>query len=273
MFDHLFRTDICTMSETVPVKLRAARGRGKWTDFERRTVWWLICRARNNLQVEVDPVVATAFVILQRYFRGETDDEYQLFYLMAAALFTSCKAAENFRPGCDILRELKRCCLSSHSSLVRQMCCINEDCEFGLNDMHILNAAEMALLRAIDFDYSIEMPFEHFNRWKRSVILELPDVASVAMCNRVLVDICLIICSDYYLDVPPEVAAAAAAQEMFGNQPWIVDVQERYGDEVFQLALRSICFEKSRTARPPPQCLANNVQVRVNPVQVTMISA
>ena len=257
------------MQATVPANISIPKSRGRWTDIERRTVWWLICRARNNLRVEVDPVIATAFVILQRYFRGDVQDEYQLFYLMAAALFTSCKAAENFRPATDILRELKRCCLSCGSNVVRRMFCIDENCEFGHNDIALISAAEMNLLRAIDFDYTIEMPFEHFNRWKKSVILELPDVSSVAVCNRVIVDICLVLCSEYYLDVPPEVAAAAAAMEMFGLQPWIVDVQERYGDAVFQLAQRSIWVEKSRTAvKPRGSCEQGNMQVRCGPVQL-----
>lgn len=229
--------------------LHDGQTRSRWTDVQRRTVWWLICRARSNLQVEVDPVVASAFVILQKYFREDYEDQYELFYIIAAALVTSCKASGNPRPVSMILNALSNICQSANSQTIRNLFSVlTRKQVFDYEDMLMVNGAEIDLLRAINFSYDIEMPFTHLNRWKQSVRETIPDIESVEVINKIMVDICLIICSDYYLDVPPEVAAAAAASGTVGVQPWITEVKERYGEEVFNLALQSLNFEKARTA-------------------------
>ncbi|OHT01682.1 Cyclin, N-terminal domain containing protein [Tritrichomonas foetus] len=233
-----------------------------WTEEKRRTVWFLISSARQNLGIAIDPVVASAFVILQKYFRGEIDDEYDLFILMAAALFTSCKASDNFRPVNCIVSELCRVCNRSKSPIVRQLIGSHflnpEDPNITMqyNDLKLISAAEVDLLKANNFSVLVDLPFSHFERWKQSVIDHFPNQISpefLRQCNKVMIDICLLICSYYYLDVPPEVAAAAAASKSFGNDQWVTSVKEKYGDNVFNLAVQSINIEDSKTVRKPPQ--------------------
>ncbi|KAK8900435.1 hypothetical protein M9Y10_002762 [Tritrichomonas musculus] len=226
----------------------------EWSEEKRRTVWFLISSARQGLGITIDPIVASAFIILQKYFRGEIDNEYDLFILMSAALFASCKAAEVFRSVNDISRELYRLCVRSRSKAINQIISshlLSPDCTVTYQDMKLILAAEIDLLKANDYTISMDLPFSHFEKWKKNVIENscLIDEKFVKLCNHVIVDICLLICSCYYLDVPPEVAAAAAASRTFGNDQWVISVRQKFGNDLFDLAMNSIQFEDSRTMK------------------------
>lgn len=225
----------------------------EWTEDKRRMVWFLISSARQGLGISIDPIVASAFIILQKYFRGEFDNEYDLFILMSAALFASCKINEVFRSASDIIRELYKLCVRSRSKLINQIVskhCVYPDYTVAGQDVSLVLTAEIDLLRAIDFVNKIDLPFAHFDKWKKSMIEQaLMDQNFIKLCNNVMLDICLLICSCYYLDVPPEVAAAAAASRTFGNDEWVISVRQKFGDDIFNLAMNSIQFEDSRTMK------------------------
>jgi hypothetical protein len=228
-----------------------------WTDEQRRIVWCLICKARRGLQVEISPIIASAFIILQRYFRSSDECCYELFILMVAALFTACKAADCFRPIQVVYGELTRICQAAPSLKIRgivgpRLAVIDS------RDVVQVTRAELDLLRSIDFDFDIDTPFVHFDRWKQTLIASMPNEGLVRLCNAVIVDICLILCSAAYLDVPPEVAAAAATEGSLGQGVvpadtfrWLSSVEEKYGKQLFDLARQSISVEKSRTATKP----------------------
>lgn len=225
----------------------------EWSEDKRRMVWFLISSARQGLGISIDPIVASAFIILQKYFRGEIDNEYDLFILMSAALFTSCKAADVFRSVHDIARELYRLCVRSRSKVINQIISthfLSPDYTASCQDFRLILQAEYDLLRANDFEISMDLPFHHFERWKKNMIeSSLMDENFIKLCNHVMLDICLLICSCYYLDVPPEVAAAAAASRTFGNDQWVTSVRQKFGNDLFDLAMNSIQFEDSRTMK------------------------
>ena len=252
------------MSEEFPIAKQS------WDDTQRRTVWTLICKSRIRLKLELSPIIATAFVILQKYFQNTDECPYRLFIIMSAALFTSCKAANSYRPIEMIYKELSRICKSAPPSLVRSLAGTD-----SINDQIITNEqleeitrAELDLLQSIDFDLNFELPFQHFERWKENLQLQIPNENFIKICNQVIIDICLVLCSKFYLDVPPEVAAAAATQDTLSKfevteetAEWFEDVRQKYGNKVFDLAMRSITMEKQKTyqgprhprPRPPPQ--------------------
>lgn len=237
-----------------------------WTDDQRRIVWTLISKCRIGLQVELSLIIATAFVILQNYFRTNTECPYRLFYLMVAALFTSCKANKCFRPIQMVYDQLAKICLSAPSNMVRSL--VGPEIQqiggpVPQDQLQIITQAELDLLKAIDFNVNFELPFTHFEKWKSNIQATVPNDHFVKICNGVIVDICLVICSKSYLDLPPEVAAAAATKESIGEEnlspetmQWIDEVNAKYGSEVFELAMHSITMEKQKTfqRRPaPPQ--------------------
>ena len=243
---------------TVPVR-SLAQIQGSWTDEQRRLVWYLICRARSRLRIEVNPVVATAFVILQRYFRSGFDCPFSLFTLMATALWTSCKQNDSFRPMALVWQELENVCANDPSLLVRSLCSESHAIEVGLTDdaKQLMTLCEFNLLRATNFDFDIDLPFNHFDAFKPRFLAEMPQEHVNSFCNRALIDICLFICSQYYLDVPPQVAAAAAMAESFATETmppqtsqWVESIREEYGSSLFELAVQTIVHEKERTAIP-----------------------
>jgi hypothetical protein len=233
---------------------------GSWTDEQRRVIWCLICKARHGLQLEVSPIVASAFVILQRYFRNSEGCAYELFILMVAALFTACKAAEAYRPVRLIYAELMRICHNAPSVKIRSILGERERPVLDPIDLAQITHAELDLLRSIDFDFAIDTPFTHFEKWRQTLMTSLPDPQYIRLCNSIVVDICLMLCSAAYLDVPPEVSAAAATAGRVGSCVipmdairWLHHVQEKYGKDLFDLAQASITREKRRTAQGAEQ--------------------
>lgn len=238
--------------------------RTTWTDDQRRTVWTLISKSRINLKLELSPIIATAFIMLQNYFKNTDDCPYRLFILMTAALFTSCKAQNSYRPMQMIYDELSRICRSAPSSIIRSLVgpeTLSADGHMPQEHLEQITHAELDLLKSIDFNVNFELPFTHFERWKTNLQSHIPNESFIRICNGVIVDICLVLCSKCYLDLPPEVAAAAATQESIGQDnlspetaQWIEEVLAKYGRESFELAMNSITQEKQKTfRRPPPQ--------------------
>ncbi|KAH0794535.1 Cyclin, N-terminal domain containing protein [Histomonas meleagridis] len=181
---------------------------------------------------------------------------------MNASLFTACKAADCFRPIQVVYRELSRICQSAPSAKIRSIMGDRDtqSTEIDQRDFLQITQAELDLLKSIDFDFDIDTPFTHFNRWKQTLIDVVPDEAIMQLCNSIIIDICLMICSAFYLDVPPEVAAAAATEDSLKTQiipaetlEWLNSVKAKYGQEVFTLAIESIACEKRKTATIPRQ--------------------
>mgnify|MGYP001130108183 CR=1 FL=1 len=223
---------------------------GKWTDAQRRIVWMLLVKARAGLKIEINPVVATAFVILQKYFRSldkndddeqtnenDLDSNYDLLTLMTAALFTACKMNdETIRPMEFIFNELSKICLNAPSQKVRlilgsRIHMINSnfsnhfDVKLCYDDFKIISKCEIDLLDATGFDIDFDLPFRYFNEILSMLNSLLPRDSMHAIYNTWLIDTCLMICSQYYLDLPPEVAAAAAVADSFQNRPTIFNLK------------------------------------------------
>jgi hypothetical protein len=174
---------------------------------------------------------------------------------MVAALFTACKASDCFRPIQAVYSELMRICQSAPSLKIRSIVSDRLSGHFGRADLTEVTRAELDLLRSIDFDFAIDTPFAHFEKWKQSLMEAIPSETFFRLCNSIIVDICLMLCSAAYLDVPPEVSAAAATAGYVdhGVIPmdtirWLRDVQAKYGKELFDLAQASISIERMKTA-------------------------
>ena len=224
-------------------------------------IWYLICRARAHLNVEVNPVVATAFIILQHYFRNETDNDYELFTLMVTALWSACKQNETFRTMQSVCKVLQYICATHPSQIVRSIVFGQHPIQdsLSLSETRLITECEFSLLQAMNYDFMFELPFTHFDAIKSLLFQDLSQDIIPAFQKQTIIDICLMICSREYLNVPPEVIAAAATLDSFGKCPlppsasqWILDLQNKYGEESFNLALHALCFEKSRTIGAHP---------------------
>lgn len=273
---------------------------GKWTDAQRRIVWMLLVKARAGLKIEINPVVATAFVILQKYFRNldknyedqmnenEIDSNYDLLTLMIAALFTACKIRnDTFRTMENIYYELSKICINAPSQKIRLIVSprvnhymISKLC---FDDYKVISQCEIDLLDATGFNIAFDLPFKYYNDILIVLDSLLPRDSMRDIYNTWLIDACLMICSQYYLDLPPDVVAAAAVVDSFENRPtqfnlntqqqiqfnqpmndtvsiadgatqyiadWVEGIKQKHGEKLFQLAQHAIMEEKQRTVQP-----------------------
>lgn len=235
--------------------------RSSWSDDQRLAVWCLICKSRRELEIGISPIVSNSFIILQRYFRESESCDYDLFILMVAALYSACKAANSYRPMQAIYKVLSDICQSAPSLKIKQI--VGDRIDNPIIDTQELEqiaSAERDLMKIISFNYDFETPFTHFQKWKQTLMSTIPDQSLIRMCNGVIVDMCLLLCSSFYLDLPPEVAAAAAVEDSFNSSnevisvetiQWMNKIKEKYGIEIFNMALQSISEEKRKTARMP----------------------
>ena len=233
-----------------------------WNDEQRRIIWTLSCKARQPLQLEVDPVIATAFVILQRYFRwtDENGTQFDLLTLMVASIFDACKQADSFRTMQAIYSALFQICLSAPSPLVQSLV-LDKPPDLSPEMLSCITCAEFELLKATDFDFKVDLPFSHFQCFLNILRPLIPTQQFLNRLNSGIIDICLMICSREYLDVPPEVSAIIATMDSFNDCPNVPEqttkicqsLKEKYGPNVFIIAQKSIEFEKSRTAFHPPK--------------------
>ena len=214
----------------------------------------LISKARQGLNLEVDPVIATAFVLLQKFFR-DNECSYELIILMTAALFTSCKQAESFRSMFAIYKELFRICQSAPSKMVRSV--LGERHWSGTmdaSDVGLVTQVELELIDAAGYDFCIELPFMYSDRVAELLAQVVPEDKFRRCQSQMAVDICLALCSEVYLDIPPEVTAAAATADTLSREVvpapivnWMTYVIDKYGMSVFNLAKCSIAAEKRKT--------------------------
>lgn len=244
------------MDNSFPLIQRTA-----WSDDQRRAVWCLIVKSRRTLKLELSPIVATAFIILQHYFKNPGENPYTMFTLMVASLFAACKTCDCFRPVQVIYNELARILKIAPREITDN---IGTDpstiAAFQADNYIEISNCEVDLLTAVDFNPELELPFAHFEKWRTTLQQKIPNQHFMSVCNQIVIDICLVICSKCYLDLPPEVAAAAATLESVPTDilvkelvDWFEDVRQKYGEKVFDFAMRSLQAEKSRTAAPVHQ--------------------
>jgi len=234
-----------------------------WTERERRIVWFVVSKARFTLQIEISPVIASAYILLQNYFRTNSNQsKYKLLTLVVASLFSSCKFSDCLRPVDLIYSVILRICQSIDSQMVKAYVdeiSHNELFQVTKQEVSLVHNAEFDILDSIEFNVEIELPFKYIEKWKTFVIPHLPEKLQIVLLQKISIDICYIICSDSYLDVPPEVTAAVAIFDIMKNEMpqepdnygWINHLMEKYGDDKFNIALNSLSIEKQRTVHRP----------------------
>ena len=229
-----------------------------WDNRTRRTVWFIMSKTKSILDISLTPVIATAFVILQSYFRATTDNVYKLLTLTCASLTFSCKLASTYRSISSIFAAIIRVCLSINSKAVREFLAgtnYNDDYTPTKEEIDLMQDAEISLMSALGFDFDIELPFNYIEPIQQTYLTEIPHERQTQFVQQVKLDCCLVICSENYLDVPPEVTAAAAVNETLKTQEYSHDdseienyIRSKYGSITsYELAINSIRYEGSRT--------------------------
>ena len=229
-----------------------------WDNRTRRTVWFIMSKTKSILNISLTPVIATAFVILQSYFRATTDNAYKLLTLTCASLTFSCKLSENYRSINSVFSAIIRVCRSINSKAAREFLAgtnYNPDLSPPKEEIDLMQDAEISLMSALGFDFDIELPFNYIEPIQQYYITEIPHERQTQFVQQVQLDCCLVLCSENCLDVPPEVTAAAAVNETLKTQEYTHDdteienyIRTKYGSiTTYELAINSIRYEGSRT--------------------------
>ena len=229
-----------------------------WDDRSRRIVWFVMSKTKNILGITLSPIIATAFVILQSYFRETNDNAYKLLTLTCASLTFSCKLSSTFRSIQDVFSAIIRVCLSISTKPLKEFLVgtrFKSDLKPLDEEVELIQNAEISLMSALGFDFNIELPFGYIDQWQQNYLTDIPHERQTQFVQQVKLDCCLVICSENCLDVPPEVTAAAAVNETLKTQEYSHDdseiqnyIKTKYGSITsYELALSSIRYEGSRT--------------------------
>ena len=94
-----------------------------------------------------------------------------------------------------IYNELSRICKSAPSPMIRTLSGTDTMDAFIMTREQLdqITKAELDLLTSIDFDANFELPFQHFELWKNKLQAKIPNENFLRICNKVIVDICLVI--------------------------------------------------------------------------------
>ena len=232
----------------------SADGVAPWTDAQREMGWIVISGARRNLRLSISPCIASAFIILHRYFRTKARRSHKLYLLLVSALFLACKMEDTYRSLVTIFQEIAGCLVKVEEKLTKE----KEMELFGERDfskpditdeeINEIGVIELELLNALDWKLDIELPFSYFNEIK-PVLGEL--VAKYGDRVERLFDVglrnlCLIVRSEEYLDIPPAVSAAVSVENSFKRlqlpekiTEWI-NAQKRTSPEAYLVASQII---------------------------------
>lgn len=224
----------------------------KWSDKQRQYSWIAISYSRMELNLPVSPCIASAFVLLHKYFDDPCHADEPLYLLMTSALFLACKIEDTYRSMKIVFAAISKCIMKISQKItlngVKQ---VFGDRDYTLTEltseeMKKIALCEIHLLNAIDWDMDIDLPFNHFNDAKPAFECLTQKDNLEKSFDFILRALCLIMKDKQYLQIPPPVSAAASIQYCFSGRTlpqttsdWIKQLMEQYPEE-FQIALQII---------------------------------
>ncbi|KAK8878217.1 hypothetical protein M9Y10_004982 [Tritrichomonas musculus] len=236
----------------------------KWTNEQRSCAWIAISYARRELSLTISPCIASAFVLLHKYFADPNHKDEPLYILLTSALFLSCKIEDTYRSMEKLFSVLSKCI----SAICKRFTLEHAKQIFGDRDFTVtelstdekkhITICEIHLLNSIDWNMDIDLPFNHFNDAKPAFSCFSSNENLEQPFNYVLRDLCLIMKDEKYLEIPPPVSAAVSIQHCFSERPlpestsnWINQLRSQYPKE-FEVALH-IIEEEGRKCVPIPK--------------------
>lgn len=222
-----------------------------WTDNQRRLIWFLLSKSRVPLSISLDPIVATAFVLLQNLFVKGNMGQYHLFIVTASSLVASCKVCRSPRPIQTILSILARLCDSNLFPILKELLVdleIDSNCNISTNVYREICKIEIEIFSANNYSDEFDLPFRYLSNFNQ-ILFDKKELEI-----KILQDVCLLICSQGYLEIGPEITAAAA---VFGTLVgeigtddallYASSMTDKFGKEKLDKALQFMCFERNRT--------------------------
>lgn len=189
-----------------------------WTAEQRQVGWVALSSSRRGLKLAISPSIASSYYCLHHFFRLEEHNDYDLYILLISSLFLSCKICDTYRPLKIIYREFAKVChdLRKHVPLQKIKGIFGdkdfEKGELSIDEALIVGKCELELLKAVNWNMEIDLPFKHFMQHKYvfcKIKSPKPNCLD-RICSLIMHDICLTIQNEHYLEFPPLTIAAAA---------------------------------------------------------------
>jgi len=194
-----------------------------WCDRNRDVAWTILSFSRVHLNLTISPVFASTFILLHHYFLNNPDPKHPLYLLVISSLFLSCKIEDLYRPVQVLFKAFSKTCLGLSEHLPERI--ISEALggrdfkidELNEDEIRQISGIEVDILNSVEWNMSIDIPFTYFNNHK-SEFSSLDGSIVESVCSKILRNICIVIKSAYYLDIPPELTAVVATTQAFeGN--------------------------------------------------------
>ena len=216
-----------------------------WNDSVRDIAWTLLSYSRINLNLTVSPVIASSFIILNKYFLLNPNSNIDLYMLLISSLFLTCKIEDIYRPLNIIFKAFSISCIRFQNEIkikipIEILNIIFSNRDFNKNvltdeEISKIPYIEINLLNSIKWDMKIDIPFTYFNIHRNDLNETNYSINEIEyFCNNILRNICLVIKSPKYLDIPPEIIAVSSIFEAFEGKnipnkvfDWILNVKNQ----------------------------------------------
>lgn len=208
--------------------------RAVWNGCTRRLVWTIMSAMRRPLNLSISPVIATSFTLLHHHFREHEHSPYMITQLIIASIFLGCKIEDAFCPMNYIYAAYASVCrfiLKKADGVASLLAIgIHGPIEDSMKEDAILEISkiEIELLNNIKWNLYIDSPFKYM---KQHVIVDSGSEEQQTFSQNVLHNLCLLMRTSRYLDLNPEISAAAGVFLAFRGGicdcSWANSVRER----------------------------------------------
>lgn len=206
-----------------------------WSEKNRDIAWSIISFSRNELKLEISPVIDSSFIILHHYFSNVKETPYYLYMLVVTATFLSSKIVDSYRPIASIFSVFSKNSIrfskikSFDENTIRNAL---GDRDFNIDkltdeEISLISGIEIELLSSLRWNLKIDIPFNYFTEHKDMFRNSNISCEDIDLINRTMLrDVCLIIKSSCCLIIPPEVTAVAAVYHAFNGVPFTPEASE-----------------------------------------------
>ena len=235
-----------------------------WSDPKRHVSWSILSYTRNRLKIKLETCVASAFMMVHRYFMANPSSPYSLFIVLVASLFSSCKMNECPHTMQQIYSELLRSCRDT-SSRIGQQRLIDalgissfEDREIPSIEISQINQCELDLLESNNFIMDIDTPFKHIEDNVYPFLTSFPQEQQQQIKAKLVKNICILLCFQDTAQLPSSVLAVIVTEVTFHNSypipqeiaEWMTDVENKKGSETLNKARELQAKHISYFSRP-----------------------
>ena len=218
-----------------------------WDNEHCRILWRILVYMRHYIKVDVDPVIITSFVLLQKYFQSRKESVYKMYITAITSFLISTK---NNEIKCDILDAFKlfvysaKCFIQYFSedylSNILELPNLKGRESISDEELSLVTACEMEMVESLNYIFEVDTPFNYLQKF---VFPYLNEESKELKMQMEKITVYFIPCLEYFR-FPEELIAASSVMITFSvtskaNIPnevkeWLSKIKSKYNSETFQ---------------------------------------